>query len=215
MTVGHTHDHDPISGIILAGGRSRRLGIDKTTLAWPPGNPTGRTLLDHTVEKLQLVCADVIVVGYRAERPLPEGVRTVPDSFPDGGPLGGLYVGLEEAEHEHALAVPVDMPFLNVPLLEWLVSQPRDYDVLAPVYALVQTLHAIYSKRCLEPVRRRLADNQKSMIGLLEEPELRVRYVEQADVERLAPGGHAFTNLNTPGDLEAAVLSLRLETERL
>jgi molybdenum cofactor guanylyltransferase len=202
---------EPISGIILAGGRSRRLGVDKTTLVWPPGNEDGQTLLDHTAHKLALVCAEVIVVGYRSEGPLPERVQAIPDRFPDGGPLGGLCAGLEEASHEYALAVPVDMPFLSVPLLEWLVAQPRDYDVLAPVYDLVQTLHAIYSKRCVEPIRRRLANNQKSMIGLLEEAELHVRYVEQEEMERLAPGGRAFVNLNTPGDLEAAVLSLRAE----
>ena len=213
VTVGH--DADPVSGIILAGGRSRRLGVDKTTLVWPPGNPKGHTLLEHTAGKLQLVCAEVIVVGYRAERPLPEGVRAFPDSYPDAGALGGLCAGLEEARNEHALAVPVDMPFLSLPLLEWLIAQPRDYDVLAPVYDLVQTLHAIYAKRCIEVIRRRLADSQKSMIGLLEEPELRVRYVNQDDVERLAPGGRAFTNLNTPGDLEEAVLSLRAQREEL
>jgi molybdopterin-guanine dinucleotide biosynthesis protein A len=200
---------DPISGIILAGGRSRRLGIDKTTLVWPPENPAGQTLLEHTVRKLRLVCAEVVVVGYRSEKPLPEHTIAVPDSYPGSGPLGGLCAGLDVAHHEHALAVPVDMPFLSVELLEWLIAQPRDYDVLAPVYDLVQTLHAIYSKRCIEPIRQRLANKQKSMIGLLEEPDLRVRLVEQDEVERLAPGGQAFANLNTPGDLEAAVLSLR------
>jgi molybdenum cofactor guanylyltransferase len=205
----HVAASDPISGIILAGGKSRRLGLDKTTLLWPPSNPEGQTLLEHTVEKLRLVCAEVIVVGYRGERALPEGVRATPDTIQDGGPLGGLYAGLEEARHEHALAVPVDMPFLSLELLEWLIAQPREYDVLAPVYELVQTLHAIYAKRCSEVIRRRLSTNQKSMIGLLEDPALRVRYVEQEEVERLAPGGHAFTNLNTSGDLEAAVLSLR------
>src|SRR5687768_8931757 len=209
VTVG-----DPVSGIILAGGRSRRLGVDKTTLLWPPGNPEGRTLLEHTAAKLRLVCGEVIVVGYRGQRPLPEHTRAVPDSFPDAGPLGGLCAGLEAARNEYALAVPVDMPFLSLELLESLLAQPRDYDVLAPVYGLVQTLHAIYAKRCIDVIRRRLANHQRSMIGLLEDPALRVSYVDQAAVERLDPGGRAFTNLNTPGDLEAAVLSLRPETEQ-
>ncbi|HET7768407.1 MAG TPA: molybdenum cofactor guanylyltransferase [Chloroflexota bacterium] len=208
MTVG-----DPVSGIILAGGKSRRLGVDKTTLPWPPGNPEGRTLLDHTVEKLRLVCADLIVVGYRGERPLPQGVRAVSDAFPDSGPLGGLCAGLEAARQEHAFAVPVDMPFLSVELLEWLIAQPRDYDVLAPIYGLVQTLHAIYAKRCVEVIRRRLAAGQRSMIGLLEDPALRVSYVEQAQVERLDPGARSLANLNTPEDLEEAVLSLRRTEE--
>lgn len=206
MTVGHAND--PVSGLILAGGKSRRLGIDKTIMVWPPGNPAGTTLLEHTVERLQLVCAEVIVVGYRAERTLPAGVQVIPDRFPHGGPLGGLCTGLEAAAHEHALAVPVDMPFLSVPLLQWMVAQPRDYDVLAPIYNLIQTLHAIYSKRCIEPIRRRMASGQRSMIALLEEPDLRVRSISQEHVERLAPGGQCFANLNTPDDLEEAVLSL-------
>ena len=208
VTVG-----DPVSGIILAGGKSRRLGVDKTTLPWPPGNPEGRTMLDHTVDKLRLVCAEVIVVGYRGERPLPDRARAVSDAIPDSGPLGGLCAGLEAARNEHAIALPVDMPFLSIELLESLIAQPRDYDVLAPVYNLVQTLHAIYSKRCAEVIRRRMAAGQRSMIGLLEDPEIDVRYVQQAEVERLDPGGRSFANLNTPGDLEAAVLSLRSERE--
>ena len=204
---------EPVSGLILAGGKSRRLGVDKSTLVWPPGDPAGKTLLEVTAKKLQLVCAEVIVVGYRGERALPDGLRIAPDRFPDGGALGGLCTGLEAAQHEYALAVATDMPFLSVPLLEWLVAQPRDYDVLAPVYALVQTLHAIYAKRCVEVVRRQLGRGQKSLIGLLEEPELRVRYVEQDEIERLDPGGRSFVNLNTPQDLQAAIHLLRTEAD--
>ena len=199
---------EAVSGIILAGGKSRRLGVDKSQLVWPPGNPAGRTLLDLTAEKLRLVCAEVLVVGYRGERQVPEGVCEVQDAFRDGGPLGGLCTGLEAAQHGYALAVATDMPFLSVPLLEWLIQRPRDYDVLAPVYDLVQTLHAVYSKRCIDVMRRRIESGRKSLMGLYEEPALRVRYVEQDVVERLDPGGRSFANVNTPRELEEAVLSL-------
>jgi molybdenum cofactor guanylyltransferase len=204
----------PVSGIILAGGKSRRLGADKSQLIWPPGDPAGKTLLELTAEKLRLVCGEVLVVGYRGERPLPDGVRAVADSVQDGGPLGGLCAGLEEAEHGYALAVATDMPFLRVPLLEWLIAQPREYDVLAPVYDLIQTLHAVYAKACIATIRRRLEGGRTSLIGLCEDPALRVRYVEQAAVERLDPGGRSFANVNTPEELEEAVLSLRSETEK-
>jgi molybdopterin-guanine dinucleotide biosynthesis protein A len=199
----------PVSGIILAGGKSRRLGADKSQLVWPPGDPAGKTLLELTAEKLRLTCAEVLVVGYRGERPLPDGVHAVNDTVQDGGPLGGLCAGLDEAAHAHALAVATDMPFLSVPLIEWLLAQPRHYDVLAPVYDLVQTLHTVYSKRCLDVMRRRLESGRKSLIGLYEEPDLRVRYVAQPEVERLDPGGRSFANVNTPRELEEAVLSLR------
>ncbi|HEU5315022.1 MAG TPA: molybdenum cofactor guanylyltransferase [Chloroflexota bacterium] len=200
---------EPVSGIILAGGKSRRLGIDKSQLIWPPGDPDGKTLLALTADKLRLVCDEVLVVGYHGDHALPQGVRLVPDTTKDGGPLGGLCAGLEEVRHAYSLAVATDMPFLSVPLLEWLIAQPRDYDVLAPVYDLVQTLHTVYATRCADAIRRRLESGRKSLVGLYEDPDLRVRYVEQATVERLDPGGRSFANVNTPEELEQAVLSLR------
>jgi molybdenum cofactor guanylyltransferase len=205
---------EPLSGIILAGGKSSRLGVDKAQLVWPPGDPAGKTLLELTAEKLRLVCAEVLVVGYRGERALPDGVRVVDDAVQDGGPLGGLCAGLAVTEHAFALAVATDMPFLSVPLLEWLVTQPRDYDVLAPVYDLVQTLHTVYAKRCLAAMSRRLESGRRSLIGLYEDADLRVRYVDQDTIERLDPGGRSFANVNTPQELEEAVLSLRTQKER-
>src|SRR5437867_2762468 len=87
----------PASGLIMAGGRSRRLGIDKTTMPWPPPPPDqpsdpqapARTLLEATGAKLEQVCDEVIVVAYRGERPIPYPVA--PDLYDEGGSLGGIY----------------------------------------------------------------------------------------------------------------------------
>ncbi|HEX2513590.1 MAG TPA: NTP transferase domain-containing protein, partial [Chloroflexota bacterium] len=150
------------SGAVLAGGRSRRLGLDKTTLPWPPlaaqdegaGAPfpplpesvaalprlgrgprgaPGATLLEHTAGTLAALCDEVLVAGYRGARPLPPRLRAVPDLFPEGGSLGGIYSALQAASHDVLLAVATDMPFLSLPLLRWMLAQPRDYDVLLPV----------------------------------------------------------------------------------
>jgi molybdopterin-guanine dinucleotide biosynthesis protein A len=205
-----------VSGVILAGGRSRRLGIDKTTMPWPPGDGArGRaavragTLLQATGAKLAQVCDEVLVVAYRGRRPVP--YRVVPDLYADSGSLGGLYSGLSAAAGDYALAVATDMPFLNVALLRWMLDQARDYDVLVPVREGPEPLHALYSKRCLGPMRRRIEAGQLKMTGLFE--DVSVRYVDRATLDRLDPEGLSFFNINTPADLERARQALRRAAE--
>src|SRR5207237_4410822 len=113
-----------------------------------------RSLLEATGAKLEQVCAEVLVVAYRGPRAIPYAVA--PDLYDDGGSLGGIYSGLFAATHDYALAVATDMPFLSLPLVRWMLDQPRDYDVLIPVREEPEPLHAVYAKRCLEPMRRRL-----------------------------------------------------------
>ncbi len=201
----------PVSGLIMAGGRSRRLGIDKTTMPWPPppadavsgdsvqAETTG-TLLEATGAKLASLCEEVLVVAYRGQRPTP--YRMAPDLYDEGGSLGGIYSGLFAAHHDYAVAVATDMPFLSVPLLRWMLDQPRDYDVLIPVREEPEPLHAVYSKRCLEPMRRRLDANQLKITGFF--ADVRVRYFDRETLDRLDPDGLSFFNVNTPEDLERA-----------
>jgi molybdopterin-guanine dinucleotide biosynthesis protein A len=195
-----------VSGVILAGGRSRRLGIDKTTMPWPPptpGEPAGegvRTLLQATGATLEAVCDEVLVVAYRGQPPLP--YRVVPDLYQDGGSLGGIYSGLSAAACGFALAVATDMPFLSLPLLRWMLAQPRDYDVLLPVSDRPQPLHAVYGKACLEPLRRRLEAGRLRISDFL--AEVRVREVPAEVLQRYDPEGLSFFNVNTPDDLDRA-----------
>ncbi len=188
------------TGIVLAGGRSRRLGMDKTTMRWPPQTGT-RTLLEVTASTLAQVCDEVLLVNYRGAHPLP--YRVVPDRFAEGGSLGGLYSGLVAASHDYALAVATDMPFLSLDLLRWMLAQPRDFDVLVPVRDEPEPLHALYSKACLEPMRRRLEAGRLKITGFFE--DVRVRYVDEATLRQLDPEGLSFFNINTPDDLRRAV----------
>ena len=189
--------------MVMAGGRSRRLGIDKTTMPWPPGAadaPGGQTLLGRTAGLLGAACSEVLVVAYHGARAIP--YRVAPDLFPEGGSLGGIYSGLVAAEHEYALAVATDMPFLSLPLVRWMLEQPRDYDVLIPLREEPEPLHAVYSKACLEPMRRRLEAGRLKITGFFE--DVRVRYVDQGLLTRLDPQGLSFFNINTPDDLQRA-----------
>ena len=198
------------SAIVLAGGVSRRLGQDKRRLKlWGTAGPT---LLEHTVEILVRLCADVIVVLNDPEewRDLP--ARLVTDTYPDSGSLGGIYSGLVAATNNYALVVASDMPFLSADLIRAMLMHSRNYDVLIPRSlhsgttrnALdVEPLHAIYSKSCLEPIRVLLESGRRQIAAFF--PQVQVAYVEPEETQRYDPSGRSLLNVNTPEQLAAAL----------
>lgn len=155
---------------------------------------------------LRSFTAEVVVVGRREPLEgacLSEGVRFVEDYIPGMGPLGGIYTGLSEASSFHSLVVACDMPFLNRSLLEYMVELAPSYDFIVPrVKGELEPLHAVYSKNCLEPMARRLRRGELRIIGFAE--EVRVRIVEEAEMDRFDPEHLSFFNINTADDLRRA-----------
>ena len=208
--------YPPTSVIVLAGGVSRRLGQDKRHLRlWGAAGPT---LLEYVVGIVARLCADVVVVlnDPDAWNSLP--ARLVPDVYANGGSLGGIYAGLLAAEHEYALAVACDMPFLNPALIGAMLAHPRNYDVLVPRSlqpgaarnALdVEPLHTIYAKACLDPMRATLESGQRQIAAFF--PAVRVAYVEPDETRRYDPTGRSFLNVNTPEQMAEAQRELRIE----
>ena len=202
-------EHPPTSAIVLAGGASRRLGQDKRHLRlWGIAGPT---LLEYVVGIVARLCADVVVVLNDPDAWASLPARLVPDVYADGGSLGGIYAGLLAAEHEYALAVACDMPFLNTVLLGSMLSRPRDYEVLVPRSlqpgtarnALdVEPLHAIYAKACLAPMRAMLDSGRRQIAAFF--PSVRVAYVEPDETRRYDQAGRSFLNINTPEQMAEA-----------
>jgi len=200
----------PTSALVLAGGLSRRLGHDKRReRLWGAAGPT---LLEHTVDLMARLCHDVVVVLNDPEQWPGLPARAVPDIYADGGALGGIYAGLLAARHPYALAVACDMPFLNASLLGAMLARQRDYDVLVPRSLEpgttrnqlgVESLHAIYSKACQEPMRATLESGRRQIAAFF--PQVHVAYVEPEETQRYDPTGRSFMNVNTPEQLAEAV----------
>ena len=191
---------DPVAGIVLAGGKSRRMGRDKARLVLPDGRP----LILSILELLKDVCDEVVVVtdapGRYADLALP--AREVTDIVPGQGPLGGLQAGLRAIQAPFALTVACDMPFLNPSLLRYMVGLPRDYEALVPIVeGRWQPLHSIYAKDCLATVEDLLDRGLLALTDLLS--RVRLRALPLATVQRFDPQGLSFLNLNEPGDLLA------------
>ncbi|MDD3828505.1 MAG: molybdenum cofactor guanylyltransferase [Anaerolineae bacterium] len=194
-----------ISAVVLAGGESRRLGQDKCMLL-----VEGQSLLDRTLGLLASLAGDLVVVSNDPRRTvdLPFPVRLVPDRQPGVGALMGLYSGLHAARHDRAVAVACDMPFLSLPLLRHMVSLSVDYDVVLPRLGdLVEPLHAVYGKGCLGPMERQLSRGRRRIVSFFD--DVRVCYVEQAEVDRYDPRHLSFLNVNTPDDWQRVQALLR------
>jgi molybdenum cofactor guanylyltransferase len=185
----------PLTGLILAGGRSSRMGVDKAMLEFE-----GEPLLARIAARLGAVCEEILVASGDGSRLAAFGLSQVADVLPDSGPLGGLIAGLERAGHPLVAAVAVDMPFVSAALLAAMASMRRAEDALVPVSADgSEPLHAVYARSAAGTLRSALAAGTLSLrraIGSLD-----VTYVDQDVTGRLDPTGRFAWNLNEPGDL--------------
>ena len=192
-----------VSGVVLAGGESRRLGRDKAL-----ERIRGQTLIERVIEGIAPLTAEVIVVAGSAAQaaalpPMP-GVQVVSDRYPGCGSLGGIFTGLSASRDPWVLVVACDMPFLNPRLLRRLMAMRRDVDAVIPhLKGQPEPLHTLYSKTCLGPMERMLQAGQLKIAPLFE--QVRVRYVHEATIDRIDPDHRSFFNINSPADLEEAL----------
>jgi molybdopterin-guanine dinucleotide biosynthesis protein A len=191
-----------VSGIILAGGRSRRLGRDKAVEPFD-----GQPLIRRVIERVAPLTAEIVVVVADAARgqalPLDADHRVAVDIYPGGGSLGGIFSGLSAARFPWSLVVACDMPFLNRQLLENMLRLRAGCDAVVPrPGAFPEPAHALYSRVCLPPIEARLQANDLKISGFFEEVNL--RYLEEAEVRQFDPQLLSFFNVNSPEDLARA-----------
>lgn len=190
----------PLSGIVLAGGESSRLGQDKSLLDFG-----GRPLLHIAVERLREVCAEVIIAAspLRAPAPAPQGARVAFDQAPGMGPLAGIQAGLRAASLPFALTVACDMPFLSPALLRYMAGLPRRYQALVPEWeGRRHPLHAVYARTCLPVIDALLEAGQRSVEELL--ARVRLQVVPEEEIRRYDAAGLSLFNLNDRRDLAEA-----------
>jgi molybdopterin-guanine dinucleotide biosynthesis protein A len=185
-------------GFAVAGGHSRRMGRDKALLPWGQA-----TLLDHTLDLLRHVCADVRILSGAAPRYLDHGATVVLDHLREVGPLGGIEAALASPGVPAGLFLAVDMPFVTVELLQALLDWAPDFDAVVPVGGGgAQPLCAIYQASCLPSIRASLKTGDYRMTGFW--PQIRVREVAEEELARFGSPAALFDNVNTPSDYDRA-----------
>ncbi len=196
-----------MTSIVLAGGKSSRLGQDKAS-----EKIDGESLIERVISLVASLSSEVLVVVSEGQLSLnltPRAKRVV-DVRPGGGALVGIYSGLVSSDSFHNLVVACDMPFLNLSLLRYMIGLSPSFDAVVPrLREGLEPLHAVYSKNCLILIERRLKQGDLRVTGFLDEAN--VRYVEEGEVNRFDPEHLSFFNINTEADLERArVLAKRV-----
>jgi molybdopterin-guanine dinucleotide biosynthesis protein A len=187
-----------VTGLVLAGGASRRMGRDKALLELGD-----RPLIAVVVERMAQVCREVLIVSGDVEPYRGLGAPVVADRFPDVGVLGGLHAGLEAASYGLTLAVGCDMPFLNPDLLRAFADWAEGFDVaLLRCGEQVEPLHAAYRRTCLPAIEAAIRAGKRRIISFF--PHVRVRYVTLGEVAAVDPHLDSLRNVNTPEEWEAA-----------
>ena len=189
-----------VTGVLLAGGNSRRMGEDKRYLVVGE-----QTLLERGLAVLRSLFQQVLVVIAQDSPPLDIDARVVRDLLPDCGSLGGLHSGLTEATTPYIFVVACDMPFLDPAVIAQFTSRRATADiVMAKLAGRLHPMHALYGKRCLPVVEQMIRARQLKIQDMVSHASLRVHYVTEVDLLTIDPSGRSFHNVNTPADLAVA-----------
>jgi len=196
MKIKKNKEIPRLTAIILAGGKSSRIGSgqDKAILKL-----NGKRLIDIVISKLKHIVGDNIIIVGPTEK-YPSYKQVVPDLFNQKGLLVGLYSGLKTSVSQYNLVVGCDMPFLKVELLQYMRDKIDSNDIIIPRYArsYVEPLCAIYSKVCLEVMKRNIKVGILSVRKIF--PYLKVKYIEEKEIKKVDPELNSFFNVNYKED---------------
>ena len=201
-----------VTSIILAGGRSSRLGREKLAEVI-----AGKSLIERAIGSLSSLSQEIIIVisQKQARSSLSSYIypkaKTVVDLYPQKGSLIGIYTGLVRSSNLLNLAVACDMPFLNLELLCYMVKIAPGFDVIIPrIDDQMEPLHAVYSKNCIGPMEKLIKQGNLKITGFFS--SVKVKYVEKEELDRLDPERLSFFNINTESDLKKAKILAAQET---
>lgn len=201
--MGIQSPNTDLSAVILAGGESSRMGKAKALLPFD-----GKPLITHLVDRLAERFADIVVVAA-PDQTLPVlPVTFVSDEVAHQGPVGGICYGLQAIRATAAFVTSCDVAFLQLPLIEHLMSLLKNYDVVVPFWQeRLQPLHAVYRQSVIPRLQEQLARKRLRPIFLYD--TVPTRKVSPEEVKRFDPEGLSFLNMNTEGDYHDALARWR------
>jgi molybdopterin-guanine dinucleotide biosynthesis protein A len=190
-----------MTGIVLAGGESRRMGTDKAFLKLD-----GRPLIEHVLSALRQAARTIIIVTNSPAAYAAYDAEIVGDRGGKRGSLIGLYSGLLRSRDDFSIVVACDMPFLSPALLSYMAGLAEGYDAVLPGSGdLIEPLHAVYGRHLLPVIEQHIERDDRRIRSIFE--GRRVRYVSQEEIDRFDPRRRSFINLNTRKEYEEVTCS--------
>jgi len=188
---------EEITGIILAGGKSRRLGEEKGLAEF-----NGKPLIQHTIDILQPVCYKIII---SANRQLDDyaafGYDVVEDQVKDIGPMGGLMACLEQSDTRYNFVISCDTPFVPSDLFPFLLESIENFQVAAPVHHdnYIEPLCAVYATNVIWQLQHCIENRNYKLTDFIAEVK-----AKKLTINDRLPFYHdeMFVNMNTRKDIQ-------------
>jgi molybdopterin-guanine dinucleotide biosynthesis protein A len=175
-----------LPAVILAGGKSKRMGTDKTQLIYK-----GKSLLQHSIDLLQAFSDNIII---SSNRPLRINFPVFSDSIPDAGPLGGLFTALSLVKEQKLIVLAADMPLLTPAVIEYLLKK-ADFNKQINIFSVNnkwQPLVGIYDTSLLPIIKNQITHKDYKLHHLLQKSSLHL-----IDGSKFAM---QFMNVNSPAE---------------
>ncbi|HSD51871.1 MAG TPA: molybdenum cofactor guanylyltransferase [Candidatus Methylomirabilis sp.] len=188
-----------MTGAILAGGRSTRMGTNKALLEFG-----GMRIIEGLLAKIRPLFPEILIIANERDIYADLGVPVLGDRIPGKGSLGGIYTAVYHGAFPQAFCIACDMPLASPAVIAHLRNLAPGYDVVVPRTAEgYQPLHAVYGKTCLPHMEEMIGADRLKIDRLF--PLVRVRTVEETELRALDPTLSCFINVNTREELEAAL----------
>ena len=188
-----------MTGAILAGGRSTRMGTNKAVLEFG-----GQRLIEGLLRKIRPLFPEILIIANESAPYADLDVTVLPDRIQDKGSLGGIYTAVHHSRFPQTFCVACDMPLVSPTVIAYLCDQAEEFDVVVPrTEDGYQPLHAVYGKTCLPRMEAMIRAESLKIDRLF--PSVRVRTIEAAELRALDPSLRSFVNVNTREEFAAAM----------
>lgn len=191
------------TAIILAGGKSTRMGFDKQFLEL-----NKKRLIDIIINKLKEEFEEIIIVTNKPEEYRKYTQKILSDKIKDVGPLGGIYTGLKESTFKYAFVIACDMPNISPDYIKYMknIIEKQSVDLCITKNGdNIEPFHSFYSKAIVEDIKEYLLSGRRNIKGLAK--ELNTLYIEEKWARKYSPDLIIFENLNTQKDLKCFSVS--------
>jgi molybdopterin-guanine dinucleotide biosynthesis protein A len=184
-----------VTGIILAGGKSSRMGKDKALIKYGD-----ETFMSNSLKKLNELFDETIVVADNVGKYNIKNVKIINDIYTGKGPMGGIHAALKAAGNDWIFVIPCDMPMWEPHLAEEILKHRLDNDIVVPLFNnRKEPLFALYKKTCIPKIEECLKNNIIKVIELY--PLVRTNYFDLGNIYTMEECSKSFLNINTPEDL--------------
>ena len=184
-----------VTGIVLAGGRSSRMGEDKSMMKL-----NGKTMVEYAIDALRPLCGQVIVSSNQLVYEF-TGCQVWQDDVKNHAPMVGIYSCLKRSSTEFNIILSCDMPLISINLINYLLECSLNYDITIPIHenGMIEPLCGIYKKSVTGILKQCIAEHRFSMKEGISNAIHRFVEIDK-QLPFFAP--NLFKNINTPADFE-------------